>query len=240
MGGIRRCADLNVSAIGEPAQIPAIVRNCTVSGSLPRLQGVEVRLLGLGHPGPGQPVPASRHVAWLQRLWDAVCVASTDRQCLDQQLGDGGARPEPLPSDAAADPAIEFPRIRTQQVPLGWVIELPESLLFETARADLLASADATLDDAVDEIRRLRGRVVRVEGHTDSRGARAYNLRLSERRAAAVAAALDQRGTAVAEVIGHGETRPLVRREYRSDGTPDLRAMARNRRVQLVLAGPEP
>jgi OOP family OmpA-OmpF porin len=68
---------------------------------------------------------------------------------------------------------------------------------------------------------------VNLEGHTDDRGAEAYNQQLSEKRAAAVAQLLVERfGIDRARVssTGYGESRPLV-----SNDTAENRAL--NRRV---------
>jgi outer membrane protein OmpA-like peptidoglycan-associated protein len=73
----------------------------------------------------------------------------------------------------------------------------------------------------------------RVEGHTDTVGARALNQALSERRAASVRDALVQRhGIAPRrlEAIGLGEQQLLV-------VTPDDTAEPRNRRVQILNLG---
>ncbi len=69
-----------------------------------------------------------------------------------------------------------------------------------------------------------------ISGHTDSRGSAAYNLRLSERRAAAVRQALiDDYGLDRAKLIarGYGETQPIA-----DNDTEEGRYQ--NRRVQLM------
>jgi outer membrane protein OmpA-like peptidoglycan-associated protein len=69
-----------------------------------------------------------------------------------------------------------------------------------------------------------------IEGHTDSIGGEAYNLDLSQRRAAAVKAELVQRHGVLAERLtteGFGATRP-------KETNDTLAGRARNRRVELV------
>jgi peptidoglycan-associated lipoprotein len=70
---------------------------------------------------------------------------------------------------------------------------------------------------------------VRLEGHTDERGTREYNIALGERRAQAVRRALLLQGAADAQVttVSYGEERPAV------DGSDDS-AWTRNRRVEIV------
>lgn len=72
-----------------------------------------------------------------------------------------------------------------------------------------------------------------AEGHTDSNGAASYNLQLSERRAAAMAALLvAQEGVESDRIssVGYGETRPIA-----DNNTAEGRAA--NRRVVAKVAG---
>jgi peptidoglycan-associated lipoprotein len=70
---------------------------------------------------------------------------------------------------------------------------------------------------------------VRLEGHTDERGSREYNIGLGERRAQTVRKALMLQGVAEAQIttVSYGEERPAV------EGS-DESANAQNRRVELV------
>lgn len=70
---------------------------------------------------------------------------------------------------------------------------------------------------------------VRIEGHTDERGSREYNIGLGERRAQAVRKALMLQGVADTQIItvSYGEERPAA------DGH-DESAYAQNRRAVLV------
>jgi len=74
-----------------------------------------------------------------------------------------------------------------------------------------------------------RKRKVSIEGHTDERGGREYNLALGQRRAEAVAKSLALLGTAdnQMEAVSYGKERPAVQG---SDET----AWAKNRRAELV------
>ena len=72
---------------------------------------------------------------------------------------------------------------------------------------------------------------VRLEGHTDERGSREYNIGLGERRAQTVRRALLVQGVAEAQIttVSYGEERPAV-------AGSDEAAYAQNRRVEFVYA----
>jgi outer membrane protein OmpA-like peptidoglycan-associated protein len=66
-----------------------------------------------------------------------------------------------------------------------------------------------------------------IYGHTDSRASDEYNMRLSERRARAVANVARSIGARVAREIGYGERRPVAPNDSAAN-------MQRNRRVEIV------
>jgi len=70
---------------------------------------------------------------------------------------------------------------------------------------------------------------VRLEGNADERGTREYNIGLGERRAEAVAQALEARGVSASQLdaVSYGKERPLVIGH-------DEAAWSQNRRVDLV------
>ncbi len=70
---------------------------------------------------------------------------------------------------------------------------------------------------------------IRLEGHTDERGSREYNIGLGERRAQAVRRALMLQGVRAEQIttVSYGEERPAV------TGSDD-EAWSMNRRVEIV------
>lgn len=70
---------------------------------------------------------------------------------------------------------------------------------------------------------------VRLEGHTDERGSREYNIGLGERRAQAVRRALLLQGASASQIttVSYGEERPAVLGS-------DEEAWSLNRRVEIV------
>jgi outer membrane protein OmpA-like peptidoglycan-associated protein len=115
-------------------------------------------------------------------------------------------------------------------------IELPADILFDFDKADIRPAAETALKQAAEVIRKGARGTVRVEGHTDGKGAPAYNQKLSERRAAAV-----QKWLATREGLrmkfatkGFGASK-RVAPNARPDGSDDAEGRQKNRRVEIVF-----
>ncbi|GIG40778.1 OmpA family protein [Cellulomonas phragmiteti] len=114
----------------------------------------------------------------------------------------------------------------------GTRLVLDAAVLFDFDSAQVRPDAAATLDAVAQVLADVP--TARVEGHTDAIASDAYNQDLSERRAAAVAAALTQRGMRGAlEPVGFGETRPVA--PNTRDGADDPAGRQLNRRVEIVV-----
>lgn len=109
------------------------------------------------------------------------------------------------------------------------VVVLP-NIEFEFARAVLTANGRGELDQVLRFLKDQPEIRLEVWGHTDDVGGDAYNLRLSQARAAAVAEFLTGSGIDAARIAsaGFGETRPMA-----DNQTEEGRA--RNRRVELHI-----
>ncbi|MDE2228785.1 MAG: OmpA family protein [Alphaproteobacteria bacterium] len=107
------------------------------------------------------------------------------------------------------------------------------TVYFEFNKADLTADARKIVNQAAATAKHGTARIV-VDGYTDLAGTAQYNLGLSQRRAAAVRAALVADGIAARRITihGYGKTHPAV-------PTPDGVREPRNRRA-VVLIGPAP
>jgi outer membrane protein OmpA-like peptidoglycan-associated protein len=128
-------------------------------------------------------------------------------------LGDEKARrkdAEKRAQQAAADLA-KFASVK--QEPRGMVITLSGSVLFASAKWDLLPAAQIKLNDVANALTKEDplSRIV-VEGHTDSQGQAPYNQELSQHRAQAVRDYLVSRGIASDRVTaqGFGSTRTVA------------------------------
>ena len=96
-------------------------------------------------------------------------------------------------------------------------------------KSDLSQDALNDLDAHAKYLAADRGAKVRLEGHADERGSRAYNLALGERRSNAVARYLVIQGVNRSQIesMSYGEERPLSL-------SRDENGWSRNRRVELI------
>ncbi|MGD9599432.1 MAG: OmpA family protein [Steroidobacteraceae bacterium] len=112
---------------------------------------------------------------------------------------------------------------------VGCSYELRLRVFFDNDSATIKPESYPDLDRAVSLMQRndlVRGT---IEGHTDSNGSDAYNLRLSQRRADAVRQYMIDKGITASRLaaVGVGESRPRA-----DNATPEGRA--ENRRVVLI------
>ena len=106
---------------------------------------------------------------------------------------------------------------------------------FETNSAKLTPESFAVLDKVVAVLRLRPNATTEIHGYTDSRGPDAYNLKLSERRAAAVVEYMVEHGIAGPHLSarGFGKADPVA-----SNDTAEGRA--KNRRVTVEFSKPVP
>lgn len=106
---------------------------------------------------------------------------------------------------------------------------------FASGSSSIGAAQARLLSKVAEALQRFPGAEIRIEGHTDNSGGRQANLRLSRRRAEAVARNLEKmlgRQEGSIATAGLGPDRPLALND-----TPEGRA--RNRRIDLHMTLPE-
>lgn len=110
-------------------------------------------------------------------------------------------------------------------------IEILQQVHFEFGKATILADSFSLLQQVVDAVVTNNVKRIRVEGHTDNKGDKVANQKLSEDRARSVADFLIAQGIDKSrlESVGYGDTRPVA---------PNLTARGRelNRRVEFIIS----
>ncbi len=107
---------------------------------------------------------------------------------------------------------------------------MPGNITFETDSYNLRSSFYPVLNSVGKVLAKYHDTTLRVTGHTDSTGSKAYNQTLSERRAQSVASYLATQGVSSSRAFseGRGFEQPIA-----NNGTTSGRAQ--NRRVELYI-----
>jgi OmpA-OmpF porin, OOP family len=113
-------------------------------------------------------------------------------------------------------------------------IEIKQQVHFASAKSRVLADSFPLLNQVVQVLNDFPKMRVSIEGHTDTVGAEAGNMRLSQRRSDAVRDYLASKGVAAdrLETVGYGPTKPVA-----SNKTE--RGRARNRRTEFRIVSLE-
>lgn len=111
-----------------------------------------------------------------------------------------------------------------------WSLNMPERLLFQTNESAISTEQQAQIARIASRLVEVGITTARVEGHTDSVGAAAYNLTLSQARATAVAGPMKGAGMQLSpdQIIGRGEAVPMSSNDTEA-GRQD------NRRVVVIV-----
>jgi flagellar motor protein MotB len=124
-------------------------------------------------------------------------------------------------------PAVKLAIAQTDRGVLIW---LPDNVLFEFGKSELSPAADAYMVQVARLINEKTDHALLLEGHTDNVGAADMNMRLSEKRAGVVAAALKAHQVLDSrlQTRGLGLSQPLA---------PNDTEVGRklNRRVEIIV-----
>lgn len=134
-----------------------------------------------------------------------------------------------LASEAAESLRRRLELMALRETDRGMVITLGD-VLFATGQTTLQPEAQTNLADVAELLQSEPDKRVRIEGHTDSTGDEAVNLRISQQRADAVKAQLVALGieSSRIEAVGMGQDFPIA-----SNDTAEGRSQ--NRRVDVIL-----
>jgi outer membrane protein OmpA-like peptidoglycan-associated protein len=106
-----------------------------------------------------------------------------------------------------------------------------EQVQFDTGKSTIKPVSDPLLD-SVAEVLKEHPEILKIEvqGHTDNKGSKQLNKKLSGDRATSVAKALEKRGVDKARLVaqGYGQDKPIA-------DNKDEEGRAKNRRVQFVV-----
>ncbi len=169
-----------------------------------------------------------------KQLWDLQLragVAEADRSAAENERARKQEREETV---AAVRESFDKKEAEVVVRADGALVLRVFGLSFGSGSADLGKGQDKLIGRIADAVSRFPGASVTVDGHTDNKGSHEANLKLSEKRAATVARALEKKLALADGAIatnGYGPDRPLV-----SNATAAGRA--HNRRIDVVIVMP--
>lgn len=133
---------------------------------------------------------------------------------------------------------IEAGRIELSELKGKMTVKMKDKILFSSGSATIGKDGLDALTKVADALRRVSGKVIRVEGHTDNvpatGSAFASNWELSAARSLAVVRFLQEQGVDPTKLAGagYGEYQPIG-----PNDTPEGRSL--NRRIEIVLVNAE-
>lgn len=217
-----------------------LVAGCSGGALTTREKGAGIGALGgaaaggiigaaVGHPGAGAAIGGALGLGAGALVGDQLqgqeIKQAEQQKALDQQRAD-------LEKNRQLIEELKKRNIEARETSRGVAVNLP-NVNFEFDRADLTPDGRAKVDQIANIVRRdAPNRRVTVEGHAsrESAAQEAYNQRLSERRAATVADALERNGVNGKNISsqGLGTRAPIASNDNES-------GRQQNRRVEVVI-----
>lgn len=116
----------------------------------------------------------------------------------------------------------------------GIAVTFSSGILFPYNSTDILPAGRTNLDQLASSLQKYPDSDILIVGHADSDGSDAYNLDLSQRRAAAASAYLQARGVPASRVHaqGKGESEPIASNDTDA-------GKQQNRRVEIAIYASE-
>ena len=164
-------------------------------------------------------------LCWRTGYWTPA-MATTE---CDPDLVPKKAEPAPAP---VVTPPAPAPMPKHEVKPVVEKVTMAAETNFDFDKAVLKPEGKSRLDDLVGKLKAVNLEVIIAIGHTDSIGTKAYNQKLSVRRANAVKAYLVSKGIEANRIYteGKGETQPIADNKTKE-------GRAKNRRVEIEVVG---
>jgi len=142
-----------------------------------------------------------------------------------------------LPGFSALAPGFKAPDPSLSNLPEPVLLRLPSDVLFDFDSATLKPEADPLLSQAIGLITKYPDADIHIDGYSDSFGKQDYNATLSQQRAEAVQAWLEQRiaqSTYNFHSQGHGSV------DYVVSPSGSIDQQQPNRRVEILIQATKP
>jgi OOP family OmpA-OmpF porin len=141
-----------------------------------------------------------------------------------------GTPPPPAPPPAPPPPPEPAPAPKRVEITADKIV-ITEKVQFDYNKATIKTDSNSLLDEIASVIKsNPQLRKISIEGHTDSDGSDAYNLKLSRDRAGSVMRYLVEHGVDAGRLVsaGFGEQKPIA-------GNDTAEGKEKNRRVEFLI-----
>ena len=154
-------------------------------------------------PVSGVTVKDPFGLCWRTGYWTP---AMATKECDPELL------PKPKPAPVAVVPPAPAPAPMAPK-PVEEKVTLSAETLFDFDKANLRSTGKEKLDDLVGKLKAINVETIIDTGYTDRIGSKAYNLKLSERRAESVKAYLVSKGVPENRILaeGKGKANPVTK-----------------------------
>lgn len=170
-----------------------------------------------------------KHTLSYSLLAAAVALAGcSSKTKLDDQTNAAGTGTAAYDASSQGQSTISGVDLSISPIDGEGPVNVAHTIYFDFDSYSVKPEYQATLQQHADFMRANRNITVTLEGHTDERGGREYNLALGQRRAEAVRQTLDLLGVPASqlEAISYGKEKPKL------SGFSE-EAFAQNRRVEI-------
>jgi OmpA-OmpF porin, OOP family len=187
-------------------------------------------------PVSGVTVKDPFGLCWRTGYWTP---AMATMEC-DPDLMPKTAEPAPAPAPMVAPPAPQ-PAPPAARMPVTEKVTLSADTLFGFDKAVIRPEGKLKLDDLVDKLKAVDVETIIAIGYTDRIGSKAYNLKLSERRAEAVKAYLVSEGVPSGRILanGKGKENPVTQPDQCKGrkSAKVIKCLQPDRRVDIEVVG---
>ena len=203
--------------------IASILMALGLASAIPALAAGQQQGSGYLLDGSGQVVKNPFGLCWRTGYWTpAMATKECDPELLPKPA------PAPKPAPVARKPVTEK-------------VTLSSDTLFDFNKANLRPDGKAKLDDLAGKIKAVNVDTIIAIGYTDRIGSKAYNLKLSKRRADSVKAYLVSRGIAANRIYteGKGKANPVTKPgQCKGRKSPKvIKCLQPDRRVEIQVIG---
>jgi OOP family OmpA-OmpF porin len=179
--------------------------------------------------GAGCPLPEPRKVTVVKQVIEPVPLNFDNNECpVKTDLPDRDRDGVEDAIDQCPNTPCDF-SVDKNGCPIKAILRIH----FDTAKWDIKPESLPKVEKFAQFLLKNKGSLVRIEGHTDSRGSDNYNMVLSKKRAESVRKKLIELGVSPSRLtaVGKGEKEPIATNKT-------AEGMAKNRRIEVHLSYP--